>query len=107
MAKPIDVDIATTPLRAGEELRVHLSAFRGQQYLHTRRWYLDGEVWRPGKGLAVRIDMLPWLMHALSLALEAGMEAGLMELEDWTAHGLEPPVELLEPEADAGEEAAA
>lgn len=95
MPRPVDVTITTTPLRTGEELRVDLSSFRGQQYVHARRWYMDGTTWRPGKGLACRIDLLPWLLNALGLAQEAGMEAGLLELEDWTHHGLEPPGALL------------
>lgn len=37
MAKPLDALIASVPLRAGEELRVALSAYRGQTYLYARR----------------------------------------------------------------------
>lgn len=89
-----DVLIGSTPLRAGEELRVMLSPYRGQCYLHARRWYRDGEQWRPGKGLAVRVDMLPWLLATLHTTEDAARREGLLELEDWTEHGLTPPDEV-------------
>lgn len=89
-----DTLIDSVALRAGEELRVMLSPYRGQTYLHLRRWYRDGEVWKPGKGLAVRIDMLPWLLGALRTTEAELLRAGRLEREDFEAHGLPVPPEL-------------
>jgi hypothetical protein len=94
--KPVDALIAKTPLRAGEELHVTLTAFRGQQYVHARRYYEQDGRWHPGKGLATRADLLPWLLEALRCAESAALEAGLLELEDYEAHGLKPPAALVE-----------
>jgi hypothetical protein len=94
--KPVDALIARTPLRAGEELRVAMSAYRGQQYVHARRYYEKDGRMHPGKGLAIRVDLLPWLLDALRCAESAALDAGLLELEDYEAHGLTPPVALEE-----------
>ncbi len=94
MPKPIDATVATTPLRANEELRVTLSAFRGQQYLHARKYYRDGDVWKPGRGLALRVDLLPWLLAALRTAEAVALSEGLLELEDYSERGLSTPAEL-------------
>ena len=94
MPRPIDATVATTPLRADEELRVTLSAFRGQQYVHARRYYRDGDVWRPGRGLALRVDMLPWLLAALRQAEAVALSEGLLQLEDYSEHGLDTPPAL-------------
>jgi hypothetical protein len=96
MPKPVDALIARTPLRAGEELRVTMNAFRGQQYIHARRYYEKDGRWLPGKGLAVRVDLLPWLLDALRYAESAGLDAGLLELEDYEGHGLTLPSALEE-----------
>jgi hypothetical protein len=94
--KPVDALIARTPLRAGEELRVTMNEFRGQQYIHARRYYEKDGRWLPGKGLAVRVDLLPWLLDALRCAESAAMDVGLLELEDYEAHGLTLPPALEE-----------
>jgi hypothetical protein len=96
MPRPVDALVAKTPLRSGEELRVTLNDFRGQQYVHARRYFEKDGRWHPGKGLAVRVDLLPWLRNALSCAESSALEAGLLELEDFEAAGLEPPRELTE-----------
>jgi hypothetical protein len=89
-----DVLIASTPLRAGEELRVMLSPYRGQCYLHCRRWYQDTGVWKPGKGLAVRVDMLPFLLHALHVTESSALEEGLLFSEDYSNLNLPAPVQV-------------
>ena len=94
MPRPVDATIAQTPLRVNEELRVTMSNFRQQQYLHCRRYYRDGDVWKPGKGLAIRVDLLPWLLGALRQAEAAALTAGLLELEDYAEHGLPLPSSL-------------
>jgi hypothetical protein len=88
-----DTLINSTPLRAGEELRVTLSPYRGQCYLHARRYYRDGEVWKPGKGLAVRVDMLPWLLAALHTTEAEALRSGLLFPEDYENAGLPAPEE--------------
>jgi hypothetical protein len=88
-----DVLISSTPLRAGEEVRVTLSPYRGQTYLHARRYYLDGAVWKPGKGLAVRVDILPWLLHALRTTEAEALREGLLFPEDYDNAGLPAPEE--------------
>jgi hypothetical protein len=85
--------IGSTPLRAGEELRIVLSPFRAQCYLHARRWYQDDGRWLPGKGLAVRIDMLPWLLAVRRTTEETALREGLLLPEDYTNAGLPAPDE--------------
>jgi hypothetical protein len=94
MPRPVDALIASTPLREGEEVRVTMSGFRGQQYLHARRYYRQDGRWLPGKGLAVRVDLLPWLRAALQTAEASALTAGLLELEDYEDAGLPLPPEL-------------
>jgi hypothetical protein len=94
MPKPVDALIAKTPLRAGEDLRVTMNEYRGQQYIHARRYYEKDARMLPGKGLAIRVDLLPWLLDALRSAESAALTAGLLELEDYEAHGLRPPLSL-------------
>ena len=95
-ARPIDALIDRTPLRAREELRVTLDSYRGQQYLAARRFYQQAgsDVWHYGKGLAVRVDLLPWLRHALQVAEATALETGLLEAEDYSGHGLPVPASL-------------
>lgn len=56
--------------------------------------YLDGEVWKPGKGLGIRVELLPWLKAHLETAERAALEGGLLETEDYSEHGLPVPPEL-------------
>jgi hypothetical protein len=88
-----DVLIDSMTMRAGEEVRVTLSPYRGQCYLHARRYYLDGAAWKPGKGLAVRVDVLPWLLRALRTTEAAALREGLLFPEDYDNPNLPAPEE--------------
>ncbi len=55
--------------------RVTVQSYRGGKYIHLRRWFWseDGaeEELRPGKGLALRLDLLPELRVAVDKLVEA------------------------------------
>jgi len=88
--------IDARPLFGGrEELRVCLEAYRGVTRLHLRRWYRDGDVWKPGKGLAVTPDAIPWLRAKLAEAEAAALEAGLIPEEAYELLGEPLPAELV------------
>jgi hypothetical protein len=50
-----------------EEIRVGVESFRGNQYVYVRRFYnIDGD-WKPTpKGINIRTDALPDLLHLIS-----------------------------------------
>ena len=93
MSRPVDGLIDSTSLRHGEELRATFSSFRGQQYIHLRRWYDDNGRWVPGKGLATRIDNIPWLLRALAACERAGLDEGLLKADDYERANMTPPDE--------------
>lgn len=68
--------IATIPKNSKQEIRVSLDHFQGHDLLNMRVWYRtdQGEM-RPGKqGLAVRLAILPDLIHALIQAEQAALK---------------------------------
>jgi hypothetical protein len=65
-----DTIIDAMALRHGVQLRVEYRPFRGQHYIDIRRWHLDGGVWYPDSGLAVRSHDVAWLVRALGVAGE-------------------------------------
>lgn len=85
--------IASMQLRHGEELRVMLSPYRGQTYLHIRRWYQEDGRWKPGKGASARVDVLPWLLNALRTTEATALEEGVLLPEDYENVGLPAPEE--------------
>lgn len=89
-----EVVIDARPLLAGEELRVVLSPYRGQCYVHVRRYYRDGAVMKPGKGASCRIDHLPWLLHTLRTAEAEALREGLLDEEAYESIGQAVPAEL-------------
>ena len=91
MSGPVDGLIDKTVLRHGEELRAQFSSYRGQRYLHLRRWHNDNGSWRPGRGLGVRVDMIPWLMQALAACERAGLDEGLLKADDYERANMDPP----------------
>ena len=81
-------------LRAGEELRISIEPYRGHTYLSIRRWWKDGNVWKPGKGATLRIGVLPWLRRALEAAERRALELGVLAEEDFELAGRPLPPEL-------------
>jgi hypothetical protein len=79
----------------GEELRVELVEYRGKVYLNARKWWraADGEL-RPGKGLSLPANLLPWLRRAVEQAEAAALADGLLDEEAFEAAGLPLPVAL-------------
>jgi hypothetical protein len=65
-----DTIIDSLLLRHGVHLRVAYRPFRGQHYIDMRRWHLNGGVWYPDSGLAIRSHDVPWLVRALTTAAE-------------------------------------
>jgi len=67
------------PRDASDVFRVTVQTYRGGRYIHLRRWYLseDGpeEELRPGKGLALRLDLLPELCVAVDKLVAAAQGA--------------------------------
>ena len=92
--EPILVD--AKPLRPGEELRVSLEPYRGQTYASARRWYREGDLWKPGKGLSVRAGLLPWLVVTLQAAEAQALECGVLEEQDYELAGRPIPREILD-----------
>jgi len=87
--------IDARPLYGGrEELRVYLEAFRGLTRLHIRRWYRDGDEWKPGKGATITPDLIPWLRLRLAEAEAAALEQGLVDEEAYETLGLPLPPAL-------------
>lgn len=73
--------IATIKKNSREELRVTLDEFRGHHLVNVRIFYDAGEgEMKPGKqGIAVKLELLPELLSALTAAETAARQAGLME----------------------------
>ena len=83
-------------IRGGrEELRIELSEYRGFTYVGLRRWYRDeaGD-WKPGKGLSVTADLIPWLRVGLEQAECRALELNLLDEESYESAGLALPVAL-------------
>jgi hypothetical protein len=71
--------IARVPTWPAEEVRVEFRPYRGQVYVHVRRWHRqDGDAWTPGAGLAVGVRHLPALRRALETAEESAREIGAL-----------------------------
>lgn len=65
---------------AREIVRVALDQFNGRYTVNVRVWYRDGEIVKPSKtGITLSIKHLPQLATAMSLALAAAREAGLVD----------------------------
>lgn len=73
--------IATIKKNSREDVRVTLDEFRGHHLVNVRIFYDAGEgEMRPGKqGIAVKVELLPELLSALTAAEKAARQAGLME----------------------------
>lgn len=54
-----------------EVVRVSLTEYKGQDLLDVRAFYQDGGEWKPGKGLALRRDLVTPLRKALQAAEKA------------------------------------
>jgi hypothetical protein len=87
-----DIIIASRPTFPGEELRVTVSAFRGQDYIHVRKYFQNDQgTMQPGKGIAFRVEALPWVMNALRTAEAELLRTGKLLPEDFSNDGLDPP----------------
>lgn len=62
-----------------ERIRIAIDNYRGTNLVDLRAFWPDGEVWKPGKGLACRVSHLPRLIDALGKALEVARERGLID----------------------------
>jgi len=62
-------------------VRATLQTYRGETWAHVRRWYfaetdsVEDEL-KPGKGLAVRLDLLPELKAAVDALVAARLAPG-------------------------------
>ena len=67
------MNIATFRKNAREEIRVSLDQIHGLTLVNMRTWYLSdgGEMWPGKQGLAVRPELLPELVQALTKAADA------------------------------------
>jgi hypothetical protein len=54
-----------------EKLRLTFSEYRGVQLADLRVWWLDGEEWKPGKGVAIRRELLPQLQELVTAGVAA------------------------------------
>lgn len=60
------------PRGAGRVVRVRRETYKGKTATHIREWYLDGDEWRPGKGVTLKDDELVIVAKALAgIAAEA------------------------------------
>lgn len=93
---PVLIDART--LKAGrEELRVSFDSYRGFDYASMRKWWRDADgSYKPGKGLTVRPEHLPWLRQAIDQAIEIGLREGLIDEEAFEAAGLPLPAALTD-----------
>lgn len=63
-----------------EVIRVALDQYNGQHTVNIRVWYRDGEALKPSRtGITLSVKHLEPLATALSLALDAAREAGLID----------------------------
>ncbi|HUF69819.1 MAG TPA: transcriptional coactivator p15/PC4 family protein [Longimicrobiales bacterium] len=84
-------------IRGGrEELRVELSDYRGHTYIGLRRWYQDGDEWKPGKGLSVSVDQIPFLRRAIVEAEQRAIALGALDPEAYEAINEPVPAEVFE-----------
>lgn len=67
-----EILIAEFEKNARERVRVALTEYGGHQLVDVRAFYQDaaGE-WKPGKGLALRRELLPELRRAIAAAEKA------------------------------------
>jgi hypothetical protein len=74
-----DIIVATVTKNSREEIRIALGEFNGRQIINLRVWFrTDEEEWRPGKGLACHIDLLPQLVEGLAKAERHARAEGLI-----------------------------
>lgn len=66
--------IAEFNKNAREKVRVSLTEYNGAKLIDIRAYYQDGEAWKPGKGLALRRELIPILKKALIAAEKAEKE---------------------------------
>jgi len=90
----VDRLVGERELPSGERLRVALESYRGRVYLHARRYYRDGDEWKPGKGLGLDPALLPWLRKAIADAEAVALAEGLVDEESYEAAGLPLPPQL-------------
>jgi hypothetical protein len=63
-----------------EVIRVELDQYNGRHTVNVRVWYRDGDALKPTRtGLTLSVKHLAPLATALSLALEAAQESGLLD----------------------------
>jgi hypothetical protein len=63
-----------------EVIRVELDHYNGRHIVGIRVWYRDGDDLKPSRtGLTVSVKHLAPLAMALSLALDAAQDAGLID----------------------------
>lgn len=44
-------------MQIGKDLRIEASEYKGKWYVGIRRWYLDGEEWKPGRqGVNLKLE---------------------------------------------------
>lgn len=85
MPETVDNVIAEFTKNARERVRVTLTTYGGHKLIDLRAFYQDtstGE-WRPGRGLALRRELLPDLKRAILAAEKAAkQEAAAQATED-------------------------
>ena len=66
-----------------ETVRVEITNYRGADLIRLWNWYNDGGELKPGRGgVSLRVDRLPQLHEAVTKALAAARDAGLVEAGD-------------------------
>lgn len=58
--------MAETVFAKGErnQIRVYKSDWKGRTLLHIREWYQESGEWKPGKGIALRLDQAKAILEA-------------------------------------------
>ena len=74
---------ATITTRRGEELRIALSQFKGRTFPAVRIGYADdnGEMRPSGKGINIKVELLPDIADGITKAFEAAHAEGLLPAE--------------------------
>jgi hypothetical protein len=68
--------IAAVRTWPGEEIRIEFRPYRGQTYVHVKRWHLESGAWIPRAGFGVSVRHLPALAAALAAAEAVAREEG-------------------------------
>ena len=63
-----EVLIAEFDKNRQERVRVRFTEYKGYELVDIRTFYHEGEEWKPGKGIALKRELLPTLREALQAA---------------------------------------